>query len=145
MWCASAALRPAAERSRGRSQLPSAGLPALWMMLLVAFERDQMATAFPAGATVTWGASASWPAAERSTGESQAPPAGLVALWMMVLDPFERDQTATAFPAGATVTSGSVASRPTAERATGGCQGPPAGPGAPWMGGVGASEAAPAG
>src|SRR5260221_10592112 len=92
-----------------------------------------MATAFPGGATATWGSVALRPAAERSTGGSQLPPAGLPALWMMVLDPFERDQTATAFPAGATVTSGSVASRPTAERATGGCQVPPAGPGPPWM------------
>src|SRR5260221_12594212 len=87
-----------------------------------------MATAFPGGATVTWGSVALRPAAERSTGGSQLPPAGLPALWMMVLDPFERDQTATAFPAGVTVASGSVASRPTAERSTGGGQDPPAGP-----------------
>src|SRR5260221_575871 len=92
-----------------------------------------MATAFPAGATVTWGPAALPPAAGRSAGGPQLPPAGLAALWMMVLVPYERDQMATAFPAGATVTWGSVASRPAAERSTGGCQVPPAGLVALWM------------
>src|SRR5260370_23221101 len=72
--------------------------------------------ASPAGSTATSGSDAFWPAAERSSGDCQGPPAGLLALCTIVLVPLERDQTATTLPAESTASWGSDALWPPAER-----------------------------
>ena len=58
-------------------------------------------------------------------GACQAP-AAIVDAWMIVLLPFERDQTATASPAASTATCGAPAFSPAADRSRGCCQAPPA-------------------
>jgi hypothetical protein len=69
-------------------------------MPFVPFERDQTAIPLPSGASAICGSSASRPTTERSTGVCQSPvAAGRTAPATVQFAPFQRSQTATAFPA----------------------------------------------
>src|SRR5438128_687141 len=71
--CGLLASRSAGERSCGGPQAPAlAGRIDACTTTLVPFERVQTAAASPAGSTAICGAAASWPAADRLSGGSQA-------------------------------------------------------------------------
>ena len=118
---------PPAERFSAVPHAPPAARTAACATKAAPFERCQTATAFPAASSATSGASASCPGAERSCGALQAPPVGRTADCTSQLAPFQRRQTATAFPAPSTATCCSYAFWPAAERLSGGLHKPPAG------------------
>ncbi len=128
--CGTEAPAPVADRSIGVLQLaPASVLVADWMMSLLPLKRDQTAvTVAPSAAAASCGTEALRPAADRSTGVLQlAPVSEVVADWMMVLVPSERDQTAvTVAPSAAAASCGTDALRPAADSSTGVLQVAPA-------------------
>src|SRR5207247_2131081 len=88
-------------------------------MKLEPLERSQTASALPDPSNATCGTNAFWPAAERSTGAPNAPPAGRTELCTMKLEPSQRSQTASALPDPSNAACGTLASWPAAERSTG--------------------------
>src|SRR5436853_107036 len=83
--CGANAFWPAADRSTGEANEAPAGRKALCTTTFVPLKRCQTASALPAGSNATCGVAAVWPAADRSTGAANEPPAGRKELCTMLL------------------------------------------------------------